>query len=173
MRKRIYCLRKRIPIEEEITIWSEKVRPFLAGFHLNHTKDEYFDEVRKREQDAGISIYFKKPALDSLLLRRTIKKKFPGYDILWLEDIGPENLRDMCGRRCRFCETRFTPNKSNHLYCSKECKNEARYEREGRKMPVTQKFCEICGKPMSKRAGAKTCKPACYIALYRKNKKLN
>lgn len=174
MRKTIYCLRKQISSDDEIAIYTARVQPFLIGFLQNHTDDEYIEEFRRRMQEAGLEIFFKQPVHDSPHVRRTIKERYPGYQILWAEDIGLEQfgrrIRNMFGRTCQSCGNRFTPRKSNHIYCSETCKNKARYKREGREIPKKRKFCEMCSEEMKKRAGSRTCSSQCRAALSHRKK---
>lgn len=70
-------------------------------------------------------------------------------------------------RRCPNCKKEFIT-KNGSVYCSKDCKNEARYIREKRVLPTITTLCEFCHKPMNRRAGART-HSACRQKLWKMN----
>jgi hypothetical protein len=71
-------------------------------------------------------------------------------------------------RQCPQCDHYFI-GKNGMDYCSPLCKNAARYRREGRTLPTVTELCEICQKPMNRKAGSRTCSDNCRQKLYKMN----
>lgn len=76
--------------------------------------------------------------------------------------------------RCEWCGEIFGGKKfSTTRYCTPQCKRAANNQTRNDKKGVIRN--EVCANPAckkniaSKRAGAKTCSPACYMTLYRKS----
>jgi hypothetical protein len=58
-----------------------------------------------------------------------------------------------------------------HFFCGRGC--EGAYWSRRRRKRVSEKTCEVCDEPFTaKRAGAKTCSPACKQKAYRTRKKI-
>ena len=100
---------------------------------------------------------------------------------VWKNDLTPESmnrknqtiegkLNNLLSRvrRCPSCERGFIT-KNGSVYCSKDCKNKARYLRENKILPTITTLCEFCHKPMNRRAGART-HSACRQKLWKKNR---
>lgn len=67
-------------------------------------------------------------------------------------------------RKCKLCGKEFLAKRYNQIYCSSECREEARLERESRRYQETRKprKCEWCGREfLPKHGSCKYCSSEC------------
>ena len=53
---------------------------------------------------------------------------------------------DRSARKCRFCQTQFTPSRSSQNFCKKSCSQRAR---RGTPRTIISRDCRECGKPIA------------------------
>jgi predicted nucleic acid-binding Zn ribbon protein len=72
---------------------------------------------------------------------------------------------------CKYCKKPIRDPKKLQKYCNHRCELDALYKRRGRNPVEIHTHCIQCGEPLTKRAGAKYCSPACNMAYRRKKVK--
>jgi predicted nucleic acid-binding Zn ribbon protein len=119
--------------------------------------DIIFRVIKKLHEN---KIFFSKKASIVQPLQKIYEKDF----VLRKEDDPPL-------RHCKHCRKLIREPGDKQKYCNSRCELLAQYKRRGRDPIEIHTHCIQCGNPLTKRAGAKYCSPACNMAYRRKKVK--
>jgi predicted nucleic acid-binding Zn ribbon protein len=121
--------------------------------------NEITERSIRRAQEKGFILIV--PGTEVLSpMRKGIEKTYVIFDKI---TPSPKNI-------CQYCDHPILhPRSTSQKYCSQRCRLLALYKRQGQKPIEIHTHCIQCGKPLSKRAGAKYCSSACNMAYRRKN----
>ena len=134
---------------------------FIGKFDLEYTDEEITEQKQLAEKIAKEKADKKAEQRKIAYIRHRDKKQ--------AERLAENDGHIYAKKNCIYCGNAFYPNNARHIYCSTECKENAKTERiaderykEKGNHTFKQKHCKLCGKPFWPVNGQEVlCSPEC------------